>query len=213
MQRSRPHCGSRRRIRWLRTISTCRAETVSPRIQSGAGCHRGVNLGLRLTQEMFRGEIDPPAGQGMAVRRTRPRGDTVQPRRDRLAKPKPAASSRRTRSSDQPFSPKLRRTAGSAMPTAVVGDDDGEAGLAGRLIGERADGDPHPRGVGTTAVLQRLGHDIRKRAGVNPRDPPDGAVMDAGADRPGGRTGNLGHAWTSVRGVETEPPRPACPGP
>ena len=46
----------------------------------------------------------------------RGRDDTVQPRRDRLAKPKPAASSRPTRSSDQPFSPKLKRTAGSAMP-------------------------------------------------------------------------------------------------
>ena len=68
----------------------------------------------------------------------RGRDDTVQPRRDRLAKPKPAASSRRTRSSDQPFSPKLKRTAGSADAAAVVGDGDGETGLAGQLIGERA---------------------------------------------------------------------------
>ena len=40
----------------------------------------------------------------------------MQLRRARLAKPKPAASSRRTSSSDQPFSPKLSSTAGSAMP-------------------------------------------------------------------------------------------------
>ena len=68
----------------------------------------------------------------------RGRDETVQPRRDRLAKPNPAASSRRTRSSDQPFSPKLKRTAGSAIPapsSAMVtvkrgSTDDGSASVA-----------------------------------------------------------------------------------
>ena len=46
----------------------------------------------------------------------RGREETAQLRRARLAKPKPAASSRCTRASSQPFSPKLSSTAGSAIP-------------------------------------------------------------------------------------------------
>ena len=35
----------------------------------------GMDFGLGFAQEMFRGEIDPPAGHGVAVRRPRPPGD------------------------------------------------------------------------------------------------------------------------------------------
>ena len=172
----------------------------------------GADFGFRLAQKMLRCEIDPPTGLGLAVGRP-------WPRRYRTTTARQAGETEAggVLAPDQVLAPAVlaeaEQDSGIGDADAVVGDGDGETGLAGGLIGERADGDPHPRGVGTTAVLQRLGHDIRKRAGVNPRDPPDGAVVDAGADRPGGRTGNLGHAWTSVRGVETEPPRPACPGP
>ena len=172
----------------------------------------GMDGGLGLPQEMFRGEIDPPTRLGLAVRRSWPRRY-----RTTAAGQAREAEAGGVLAPDQVVGPAVLAEAqedgwiGDAA--AVVGDGDGETGFAGRSIGERGDGDPHLRGVGTTAVLQRLGHDIRKRAGVNPGDPPDGAVVDAGADRPGGRTRNLGHAWTSVRGVETETPRPACPGP
>ena len=54
------------------------------------------------------GNICPSSERGL--------DETAQLRRARLAKPNPAASSRRTRVSSQPFSPKLSRTAGSAIP-------------------------------------------------------------------------------------------------
>ena len=56
----------------------------------------------------------PGAGVPSALRG---RDETVQPRRARLSIPMPAASSRRTRSSLQPFSPRMSsNTAASAMP-------------------------------------------------------------------------------------------------
>ena len=203
MPRPRRRGGWRRRFPWPGTKSTCRAETALR--------HRGwtvIGWTAASAQEMFRGEIDPPTRLGLAVRRSWPRRY-----RTTAARQARETEAGGVLAPDQVVGPAVLAEAqedgGIGDAAAVVGDGDGETGFAGRSIGERGDGDPHLRGVGTTAVLQRLGHDIRKRAGVNPRDPPDGAVVDAGADRPGGRTGNLGHAWTSVRGVETETPRPA----
>ena len=171
----------------------------------------GMNFGLGLAQEMFRGEIDPPAGHGAAIRRARAR-------RHGAAAARQAGETEAggVLAADQVVGPAVlteaQKDGGVGDAGAVVANGDGETRFGASLVGTRGDGDPHPRGIGATAVLQRLRHDIRKRAGVNPRDPPDGTVVDAGANRPGGRTGNLGHAWTSVRGVETETPRPACPG-
>ena len=85
----------------------------------------GADFGLRLTQEMFRGEIDPPAGQGMAVRRTRPRGDR-------------AAAARQAReteaggvlAADEVVGPAIlaeaQQDGGIGDAGAVVGDGDGE---------------------------------------------------------------------------------------
>ena len=106
----------------------------------------GVNPGLRLTQEMFRGEIDPPAGQGMAVRRTRPRGDR-------------AAAARQARetepggvlAADEVVGPAIlaeaQQDGGIGDAGAVVGDGDGETRFAARLVGKRADGDADPGGA------------------------------------------------------------------
>ena len=106
----------------------------------------GVNLGLRLTQEMFRGEIDPPAGQGIAVRRTRPRGDR-------------AAAARQAReteaggvlAADEVVGPAIlaeaQQDGGIGDAGAVVGDGDGETRFAARLVGKRADGDADPGGA------------------------------------------------------------------
>ena len=77
----------------------------------------GQDGGFGLAQEVLRRERDAPAGCAWCRRKSGAGRDaTVQPRRARLNIPMPAASSDATRSSLQPFSPKLSSTPGSAMP-------------------------------------------------------------------------------------------------
>ena len=54
--------------------------------------------------------------------------------------------------------------------------------VRGPVSAGAGDGDADPRGAGPAAVLQGLGEDIRERGGERPRDAPDGAVVNAGAD-------------------------------
>ena len=112
----------------------------------------GMDFGLGFAQEMFRGEIDPPAGHGAAIRRARPR-------RDGAAAARQAGETEAggVLAADQVVGPAVlaeaKEDGGIDDAAAVVRDGDGETGLAARRIRERADGDPDPRGAGTTAVL------------------------------------------------------------
>ena len=105
--------------------------------------------GLGLAQEMFRGEIDAPAGHGAAIRRARPRRHGAA-----AARQAGEAEAGSVLAADQVVGPAVLAEAqedgGICDAAAVVRDGDGETGLAGQLTGERADGDPHPRGIGTT---------------------------------------------------------------
>ena len=208
----RPRGGWRRPIRRPGTRSTCHMEKAQQ--------HRG---GFRLRPPPGNAPAqDRPRHPGRALPAgARGREETVQPRRARLAKPKPAASSRRTVASSQPFSPKLSSTAGSAIPaplSAMVTVKSASPAF-GDCSAELATGWDMAIwtwvAAGAAAVLQRLGENVRERGGIDAGDPFDRALVDARADPRRGRIGSGVHAGPSMIGDETRetpPPPDRYPG-
>ena len=209
MPRPRRRGGWRRRFPWPGTRSTSRAETVRPRIQSGAGCHRG---GLRLPTRPENAPVrDRPAnrvgfGRRAAVAARRYRTTTV-----RQAGETEAGG---VLAPDQVLAPAVlaeaEQDSGIGDAGAVVGDGDGETGLAAR-IDRRA---CRRRSAPTVASARRrefcnvsVMHIGESVAGVNPRDALQRVVVDAGADIRRRRSGNLVHAGSSPKDAERETPR------
>ena len=165
----------------------CRADAVGVlglgRLERDGGAARpgrgfvGMHLGLGLAQEMLRREVDAPSGRGRTI-------GVAWPRRDRAAAPREAqhAHAGRVLAAHQFLAPAVlaerQQDGGIGDAGAVVGHGDGQ----GAGIGRAGDGDADPGGAGPAAVLQGLGEDIRERGGERPRDAPDGAVVNAGAD-------------------------------
>ena len=145
-----------------------------------AGIWRGVvglNLRLGLAEKMLRQELDTPSGRRFAVRGARPG-------RDGAAAPREAEHPHAggVLSRHQVLVPAVlaerQQDARVDDAGAVVGHGDGER--AG--IGRAGEGNAHPRGAGTTCVLQDLCKRIGQGGGERPRDAPDGAFVNAGAD-------------------------------
>ena len=172
-------------------------------LHGGAGWIRravvGLDLGVAVAHEVFRREIHGPAMRGMAVRGARPRGD-------------PATA---VREAENPH-------AGGVLPghqvvvPAVLAEAEQHGGVLdagavvdnshrqacfrrlGRVICgpavECANGDADAGGAGPARVLQSLGEDIVESGCEEPCDALERAVVDPGADRPGGRNGGVSHA-------------------
>ena len=106
----------------------------------------GVDLGLRLAQEMFRREFDAPARQGMAVRRPRARGD-----RAAAARQAGETEAGGVLAADQVVGPAIladaQQDGGIGDAGSVVGNGDGETRFAARPVGKRADGNADPGGA------------------------------------------------------------------
>ena len=157
----------------------------------------GMDLGLGLAEKVLGFQLDPPAGHQFPVRRTRARGDGAV-----TARQAGEAEAGGILAPHQRVVPAVLAEAEQhgriGDPRTVVGDGDGERGLArrgGDFVGP-GDGsgnrNAHPRGAGAAAVLQGLGEDVGEGSGVDAGDPLHGGFVDAGADRPGhGRTSML----------------------
>ena len=136
-----------------------------------------VNLGRGLAEEMLRRKLDVPSGRSRTIGAARPGGD-------RAAAPREAqhAHAGGILAAHQVLAPAVlaerQQDGGIGDAGAVVGHGDGQ----GPGIGGAGEGNADPRGAGPAAVLQGLGEDIRERGGERPRDAPDGAVVNAGAD-------------------------------
>ena len=89
-----------------------------------------MDFGLGVAQEMFRGQIDPPAGHGVAIRRARPRRHGAA-----AARQAGEAEAGGVLAPDQVVGPAVLAEAqedgGVGDAAAVVRDGDGETGLAG----------------------------------------------------------------------------------
>ena len=145
-----------------------------------AGIWRGVvglNFRLGLAEKMRRQKLDTPSGRGLTVRGARPG-------RDGAAAPREAEHPHAggVLSRHQVLAPAVlaeRQQDGRVHDSgAVVGHGDGE----GAGIGRAGDGNADPRGAGTAGVLQGFREHLADAGGEGPRDAPDGAVVNAGAD-------------------------------
>ena len=156
----------------------------------------GANLGFPLPQKMRGREIDGPAGRGLPVRGTGPRGDGAA-----AARQAGETEAGGVLATDQVRVPSVLAEAqqhgGISNARAIVGDGDGEGrparsgGAVCRVLVQGGDRNTHARGAGAAAVLERFEEDVGESGCVNPGDAPDGAVVDAGAD-------GLVHGWTSM---------------
>ena len=160
----------------------------------------GPDLGVRLPEKMFRREIDAPARHGVAVGRARARGHGAA-----AAGEAGEAEPGGVLAPDQIVGPAVLAEAqqhgGIGDAAAVVGDGDRRLRLAVRGVlpgGGALDRNTHPRCAGAARVLEKLGEDLREGGGIGAGDAPDGALVDAGPDRPGRGIGRTGHGRSSM---------------
>ena len=119
----------------------------------------GMDLGLGLAEKVLGFQLDPPAGHQFPVRRTRARGDGAV-----TARQAGEAEAGGILAPHQRVVPAVLAEAEQhgriGDPRTVVGDGDGERGLArrgGDFVGpgdRSGNRNAHPRGAGAAAVLQ-----------------------------------------------------------
>ena len=155
-----------------------------------------MDRGIGVAQKVLRRQRDPPAGKDLPAGRTRPGRDGAV-----AACQAGEAEAGGILAPHQVVGPAVLAEAqqhgGIGDPLPVVGDGDGERCLAGP--GHR---NADARGAGPPRILQSLREDVGQGAAIGARDPLDGALVDARADRRRGRIGRRVHAGTSVIGDE-----------